>query len=90
MSDTTSTIPTTNSAFSADPIGGEPRERITSVDGFTTLYGSRWADVTFAQDRWGQARQARVPLSSLTLVVRESTPSPAAVFPCGPADGGAA
>ncbi|WP_346007254.1 hypothetical protein [Janibacter terrae] len=64
-----STTITTNSAFAKDPIGGEPTERVSSVEGFCILHGVPHVDVIFPPDRFNtRPRTARVPLSSLAVV----------------------
>ena len=58
------------SAYTADSIGGEPRDRVLEVHGFRWLRGYRHVDATVMEPR-GRTRPLVAPLSSFTIVVHE-------------------
>ena len=58
------------SAFTADPIGGEPLDRVLEVHGFRWLRGFRHVDVTVMGPR-GRTRRLVAPFASFTTIVHE-------------------
>ena len=57
-------------AYTADSIGGEPRDRVLEVHGFRWIRGYWHVDAT-VREPGGRTRPLVAPLSSFTIVVHE-------------------